>query len=340
MNERVSLVQWIDRVSGHSAALPGRSAPRLLNWVEKNSALLALVVVFVGGALFIPTFLTRLNLSAILYQYAIIGFLALGQLLVILTAGIDLSQGSLVALTSIVTASLMARYGILPAVLGGLVASTLLGVGNGLLVARTRIPPFVVTLGMMGVARGLAQLVSDSKPISIGVESFIDFGRSNLWGFPVSALMWLGAGLLLSIFLNQRRLGRHIYAVGGSEESARLSGVDVSRVKLLVYALSGLLTAIGGVIWTARLSSGSPIGGANYEMESIAAVIVGGGSLFGGVGSVSGTLVGVLLFGVINSILNLVGISPYWQGTIKGALILLAVALSQVRRMSKNSPRG
>ena len=340
MNEHVSLAQWIDRVSGRSAALPGRSAPPLLNWVGKNSALLALVVVFVSGALFIPTFLTRLNLSAILYQYAIIGFLALGQLLVILTAGIDLSQGSLVALTSIVTASLMARYGVLPAVLGGLAASTLLGVGNGLLVARTRIPPFVVTLGMMGVARGLAQLVSDSKPISIGVESFIDFGRSNLWGFPVSALMWLGAGLLLSIFLNQRRLGRHIYAVGGSEESARLSGVDVNRVKLLVYALSGLLTAIGGVIWTARLSSGSPIGGANYEMESIAAVIVGGGSLFGGVGSVSGTLVGVLLFGVINSILNLVGISPYWQGTIKGALILLAVALSQVRRMSKSSPRA
>jgi inositol transport system permease protein len=340
MNERVTLVQWIDRVSGRSAALPERSAPRLLNWVGKNSALLALVVVFASGALFIPTFLTRLNLSAILYQYAIIGFLALGQLLVILTAGIDLSQGSLVALTSIVTASVMARYGVLPAVLGGLAASTLLGVGNGLLVARTRIPPFVVTLGMMGVARGLAQLISDARPISIGVESFIDFGRSNLCGFPVSALLWLGAGLLLSIFLNQRRLGRHIYAVGGSEESARLSGVDVGRVKLLVYALSGLLTAVGGVIWTARLSSGSPIGGMNYEMESIAAVIVGGGSLFGGVGSVSGTLVGVLLFGMINSILNLVGISPYWQGTIKGALILLAVALSQVRRMSKNGVRA
>jgi inositol transport system permease protein len=339
MNGRISLDQWIDRMSGRSATLPGHRAPRLLNWVGKNSALLALMLVFLCGSLFIPTFLTRLNLSAILYQYAIIGFLALGQLLVILTAGIDLSQGSLVALTSIVTASLMARYGVLPAVLGGLAAGTLLGIANGLLVARTRIPPFVVTLGMMGVARGLAQLISDAKPISIEVESFIDFGRSNLWGFPVSALMWLGAGLLLSIFLNQRRLGRHIYAVGGSQESARLSGVDVGRVKLLVYALSGLLTAIGGVIWTARLSSGSPIGGANYEMESIAAVIVGGGSLFGGVGSVSGTLVGVLLFGVINSILNLVGISPYWQGTIKGALILLAVALSQVRRMNKGSAR-
>ncbi len=140
-------------------------------------------------------------------------------------------------------------------------------------------------------------------------------------------------------FLKYRRTGRYIYALGGGEESARLSGVDVKQVKLLVYGLCGLLTAMGGVIWTARLSSGSPIGGVNYELESIAAVIVGGGSLFGGIGTVGGTLVGVLLFGTINSILNLMGISPYWQGTIKGVLILLAVALSQVRRSSSAGTR-
>ena len=312
--------------------LSGVASGKLLSWVEHNSALVALVITFVGGAVFIPTFLTRLNLSAILYQYAIIGFLALGQFLVILTAGIDLSQGSMLALTSIVTASLMQKFGVPAAIAGGLAISTFLGMVNGLLVSRTKIPAFVVTLGMLGVARGLALLVSDSKPISIGVEAFNDFGRSNLWGVPVSALLWLLIGILLTYFLTQRRLGRHIYAVGGSEESARLSGIDVRKVKLVVYALSGLLTAIGGVIWTARLGSGSPIGGNNYEMESIAAVIVGGGSLFGGAGSIYGTLVGTLMFGVINSILNLVGISPYWQGTIKGVLILLAVALSQVRR--------
>ncbi len=317
-----------ERVVSRRAGAPGQ----LIGWVSRNSALVALVITFTTGSLLIPTFLTRLNLSAILYQYSIIGFLALGQFLVILTAGIDLSQGSMLALTSIVTASLMQNYGVPIAVAGGLAASTFLGLVNGLLVSRTKIPAFVVTLGMLGIARGLALLVSDSKPISIGIEPFNDFGRSNLWGVPVIALLWLLAGLLLTYFLTQRRIGRHIYAVGGSEESARLSGVDVRNIKLLVYALSGLLTAIGGVIWTARLGSGSPIGGNNYEMESIAAVIVGGGSLFGGFGSISGTLVGTLLFGIINSILNLVGISPYWQGTIKGALILLAVALSQIRR--------
>jgi ribose/xylose/arabinose/galactoside ABC-type transport system permease subunit len=220
------------------------------------------------------------------------------------------------------------------AVFGGLLAGTLIGVTSGLIVSRTKIPPFVVTLGMLGIARGLALLISNAKPVAIENQAFIEFGTSTVIGIPTSAIIWVAASLLLWYFLKYRRTGRYIYALGGSEESARLSGVDVRSVKLLVYGLCGLLTAIGGVIWTARLSSGSPIGGVNYELESIAAVIVGGGSLFGGIGSVSGTLVGVLLFGTINSILNLLGISPYWQGTIKGVLILLAVALSQVRRPS------
>ncbi|MCL4559175.1 MAG: ABC transporter permease [Chloroflexi bacterium] len=309
------------------------SPARLTAWAGRNTAMVALLIVFLIGSLFVENFLTGLNLSAILYQYAIIGFLALGQLLVILTAGIDLSQGSLVALTSIVTAYMMRSFGITVAVISGLIASALLGFATGFIVSRTRIPAFVVTLGSLGIARGLALLIADAKPISIEIESFVDFGRANLLGIPVSAILWILLGVGLAFFLKNRRIGRHIYAVGGGEESARLSGVDVKNVKLLVYGLSGLLTAIGGIIWTARLSSGSPIGGTNYEMESIAAVMVGGGSLFGGVGSVSGTVVGVLLFGVINSILNLVGISPYWQGTIKGVLILAAVALSQIRRV-------
>jgi ribose/xylose/arabinose/galactoside ABC-type transport system permease subunit len=304
-----------------------------LSWIGNNSALVAFIILFVLGSIFVPNFFSRQNFSAILYQYAIIGFLALGQLLVILTAGIDLSQGSLVAFTSIVVALAMSKYGILPAVLAGLLATTFLGLINGLLVSRTRIPAFVVTLGMMGIARGLALVLSDAKPVSVEIESFVKFGRANIFGIPVSAIILLAFCIGIGYFLKNRKLGRYIYAVGGSEESARLSGIDVKKIKLFVYAASAFLTAIGGVIWTARLSSGSPIGANNYEMESIAAVIVGGGSLFGGVGSVFGTVIGFLLFGTINSILNLVGISPYWQGTIKGILILLAVALSQLRRL-------
>lgn len=313
---------------------PARPLPsnRLLAWASRNSALVALLALILVSSLLVDTFPTRQNFSAILYQYSIIGFLALGQLLVILTSGIDLSQGSVVAFTSIVVAVLMRSNGIGVSVVGGLVCSLMLGVVSGLIVSRTKIPPFVVTLGMLGIARGLALLISDAKPVSVEIESFADFGRANIAGFPVSALLLIVACLLVTVFLNQRKLGRSVYAIGSSEESARLSGVDVKNTKLLMYALSALLTAIGGVIWTARLSSGSPIGANSYELESIAAVIVGGGSLFGGVGSVSGTLVGVLLFGVINSLLNLLGISPYWQGMIKGVLILMAVALGQLRK--------
>lgn len=305
----------------------------VLAWVGQNSALAALIVLFLIGGFFVPNFFSKQNFSAIMYQYAIIGFLALGQLLVILTAGIDLAQGSLVAFTSIIVSLSMSRFGIIPAVLAGVVSTTILGLFSGVLVSRTKIPAFVVTLGMTGVARGLALVFSNAKPISIENEAFVAFGRMNVAGIPVSAILLILCSLGLAYFLRYRRLGRYIFSVGGSEESARLSGINVKKVKLFVFAASAFLTSIGGVIWTARLNSGSPIGAANYEMESIAAVIVGGGNLFGGVGSVSGTLIGILLFGSINSILNLVGISPYWQGTIKGVLILLAVALSQIRRL-------
>ncbi len=316
-----------------AAELPAR----LKTFAGQNSALVALLIVCLASALFVENFASGLNISAILFQYAIIGFLALGQLLVILTAGIDLSQGAQVAMISIITAVLMKSTGMLPAVLGGLAAGVVFGLVNGLLVSRTKIPAFVVTLGMLGVARGLAQLISDSKPVAVSVQPFIDFGRSSLAGIPTSALLWAAASLALAFFLGQRRTGRQIYAVGGSEESSRLSGINVKNIKLVVYGLSGLLSAVGGIIWTARLSSGSPLGGNGYEMESIAAVIVGGGYMFGGIGTVLGTVVGVLLFGVINSVLNLVGISPYWQGTIKGILILAAVALSQFRRVNRGS---
>jgi ribose/xylose/arabinose/galactoside ABC-type transport system permease subunit len=314
----------------------------MARWTAAHTSTAALGAIFAVACLALPNFANMLNLSAIAFQYSIIGFLALGQLLVILTEGIDLSQGSLVALTSVVIATLMTKAGLpmVAAILGGVLASTLLGLVSGLLVSRTRIPAFIVTLGMLGIARGLALLVSDGKPISITHEVFGDLGRSKLWVIPVPLILWLAAASLLHYFLTQRRLGRHIYAVGGSAESARLSGVNVKNIKLFVYVMSGFLTGIAGVLWTSRLSSGSPIGGANYELESIAAVVVGGGSLFGGAGTAGGTVAGVLIFGVINSMLNMAGISPYWQGTIKGVLILAAVALSQLRRTDRTNLKG
>lgn len=309
-------------------AVMGR-AVRLLG---RHSAAVALLAVTAYGALALPTFLTEMNLTAILYQYSVIGLLALGQLLVILTGGIDLSVGALVALTSVVTGLVTESRGLGPGLLAGVLAATGLGVASGLLVARTRMPPFIVTLGMMGVARGLAMQVANARPVPVRNAALTAFGQSTVAHVPVSALIWVLVAVAIHFLLTRRRLGRYAYAVGSSEESARLSGIDVGLVKVVVYGASAVLAALAGVIWTARLGSGSPIGGAGYELESIAAVVVGGGNLFGGEGGVGGTLAGVLIFGVINSILNLSGVSPFWQGVIKGVLVLAAVVLGQARR--------
>jgi len=305
-------------------------------WLAKNSALVALVLLFVLSSLAFPKFMTKLNLNAILKQYSIIGILALGQMLITLTGGIDLSQGSMVAFTAVVTAVLLQTHGVLFSVSCGLLAATGLGLVNGFIISRTKMPPFIVTLGMLGIARGLALLVSDAKPISIENEAFVSIGRGSLLGIPLAAVLWVVTSVFLYLFLTRRKLGRYIYATGGSEESARLSGINIRAVKLFVYSFGAFLTGVGGILWAARLRSGSPIGGVNYELESIAAVLVGGGTLFGGVGSVPGTIAGVLIFGVVNSSLNMAGISPYWQGTLKGIIILLAVVLSQIRRPARN----
>lgn len=303
-----------------------------LQILNKYSAVTALVLIILYGILFVPNFLASTNITAIMFQYSIIGFLALGQLLVIITGGIDLSQGSFVALTSVVLATLMTSLGMLPAVAGAILCCSLLGLVSGIIVSRTNIPPFVATLGMLGIGRGLAKFIANAKPVPISDPVFRLIGRETLFGIPVCFILWIVTCLLLVYFLKFRRLGRYIYAVGSNEESSRLSGIDTKKIKLFVYMMSGMLTSLGAVIWASRLGSGSPIGGMNYEMESIAAVVVGGASLNGGVGSVLGTVAGVLLFGVINSILNLSGISPFWQGAIKGIIILLAVAISQLQR--------
>jgi ribose/xylose/arabinose/galactoside ABC-type transport system permease subunit len=304
---------------------------KILGFINNNSSFFTMIILIVISALIFPKFLTKQNINAILKQYSIIGFLALGQFLVILTGGIDLSQGSMVAFTSIIIAYFLQTNSLVSSVLIAITLTTILGLINGLLVAKTKIPPFIVTLGMLGITRGLALVISDTKPITISSEELILFGKESFLGVPIIFIVWILFGFLMDIFLKNRKLGRYIYATGGSEESARLSGVNVKRIKAAVYTFCAFSTALGGIIWAARLRSGSPIGGVNYELESIATVLVGGGSLFGGIGSVFGTVSGVLTFGVINSSLNMARISPYWQGMLKGIIILITVAISQLR---------
>jgi ribose transport system permease protein len=306
-----------------------------MGFLSKHMAVIVMLLLLVLSSLLVPNFFSEVNLKSILFQYSIIGFLVLGQLCVMLTGGIDLSQGSMLALTSILTAVVYNAAGLAVAVICGILLPVLLGAFNGLLASRTKMPPFIITLGMLSIARALAMMIANAKPVPIKDELFGHLATFTVLYVPLCALLWLATGVILHYVLTQRRFGRYVFSVGSSEASTLLSGVNVVRIKQSVYVLSGFLTAIGGLIWTSRLGSGSPIGGSGYEMEAIASVVIGGGSLMGGVGSVPGAMAGALIFGIINSVLNLIGISPYLQGTLKGVIILLAVVAVQTNKKGK-----
>lgn len=304
-----------------------RSQPQL--------AILLLLIAI--ASLSFDKFISPLNLSALGFQPALIGFLVLGQFLVVLTRGIDLSQGSIVAVAGMAAAVAANQFGAVPGAAAGIAAGILIGAVNGGIVAWTRIPPFVVTLGMMGIARGIALTVTESAPIKLTDKALITIAWTKLLAVPVASWTLLVVSVLLAIFLSRHIFGRHFYAVGGHEEHARLSGVNSRGVKVLAYALSGGFCGIAAVFLTARLGTGHPLSGNAWELESIAAAIIGGAGLLGGTGRVLGVICGVFILGVVDSMINLAGISPYLQGTLKGCIILVAVILS-ARTFSTGAP--
>jgi ribose transport system permease protein len=306
----------------------------------RNTSLVALIFLVIAFSVLVPNFTDSLNLTAIMSQSMVTGFLALGQLLAILTGGIDLSQGSLVALTSIVVSVTMRSFGLASAIFAGIGTGLFIGAVNGFLVSKTKMPAFIVTLGVMGIARGMALMLANAKPVPIDNEYYKILGAGRISWIPISSILLLTASIVIHYFLTHRRSGRYIYAIGSNENNSLLSGINVPRMKLTVYILSSFLCAIGGMIWCSRLVSGSPVGGINYETESIAAVIVGGASLSGGEGSVLGTMAGVFIFQCIASMLNLTGVNPFWQGVFKGILIVGAVILSVFRNQGTKDKKA
>lgn len=301
---------------------------------EWFAPLLALTVLSGALAVYVPAFRTVENFRNIGFQTAVIVLLSVGQTLVIIAGGIDLSVGSVLALVGVVTALLL-RHEITVAMAasGGLLVGVACGAINGLLVTKGRIPPFIATLGMMGVARGLALVLSGAQNIFIPEDSpFLELGTGHLLGLPLPFVIAAIASALTEALLVFTRLGRHIYAVGGNPEAARLSGVPVRRVLLIVFALCGLTAGLGGVVETARLSIGQPTGGQLYELHAIAAAVIGGASLAGGRGSVLGTVLGALLMAVIRNGSDLLNIPYEWQQVILGCLVVTAVLLDQWRR--------
>ncbi len=281
------------------------------------------------------SFMSWGNWVNILRQTSINGILAIGMTYVILTKGIDLSVGSLLAVSGIVAASFVtggAGLGVGVAVLAGLGVGLALGMINGAIVARLGLPSFVVTLGMLSVARGLTFIFNDGMPIAGLSPAFKFIGQGMVAGVPVPVLILAATFLLFWFILKYTTFGRYVYAVGGNEKSARTSGIKTRWVTFSVYAISGLLSALAGIILAARTTSALPQAGVAYELDAIAAVVIGGTSLSGGVGTLTGTLVGALIIGVINNGLDLLGVSSYYQQVIKGVIIVAAVLLDASRK--------
>jgi ribose transport system permease protein len=280
-----------------------------------------------------PAFLTLRNLLNIVQQTSIYGIMAVGMTFVILTAGIDLSVGSILALAGVFCASFEHRGWPLWQVVGAtLVIGSGAGLVNGLMITKGRITPFVVTLGMMSVARGLAHIYTGGQPISGFGSAFRFLGSGSVLGIPVPVVIFLATVLLAAGVLRHMRLGRYVYALGGNEEAARLSGIAVDYYKTAAYVISGLTCGISAAVLTARLNAGESIAGQGAELDVIAAVVIGGTSLMGGRGGVLGTLLGALLIGTINNGMNLLSISSYNQLVVKGVIIVVAVLLDRVRQ--------
>ena len=322
---------------------------------NRRAALLRTVALVVGLTVLLTVlnaathgdFLRPGNMINVLRQIAVNAILATGQTFVIITAGIDLSVGSLIALTGVLMAGVMFGHpdvavGFALALLIGIGAGGLAGLVNGLPVVRFGLPPFITTLAMLEIARGLAFLYTKGQPIEIDNPAFNFIGGGfvfpglgrlfNIPGVPMPVIVMLVVVLAGSFLLTQTRFGRYVYAIGGNEEAARLSGVNVFGVKLMVYVISGALAGLASLLLAARLNSGIPQSGQGYELQSIAAVVVGGTSLMGGRGSIGGTFVGALLIGVLYNIMNLLNVQSYAQEVVLGAVILIAVLLDQLRK--------
>lgn len=302
--------------------------------LQRFGIVLALVLIGVFLSFKTNTFLTSPNLINVARQISINGMLAVGVTFVLLTGGVDLSLGSVVALAGVIAAGFAhpGDYPVIVPILMGILAGAGCGAVNGVIVTRGGVAPFIVTLGMMTIARGLALIVSGGKPVS-NMSPELTRIAGDIGGFPIPVLILAGVALFSWLFLSNARLGRYIYAVGGNENASRAAGINVHRVKTFAYTVCGALAGLAGVVLAARTTTGQPNAGVAYELDAIAAVVIGGTSLSGGIGGVGGTLLGALLMGVITNGLDLMNVSSYYQQVVKGVIIVGAVWLD--RRQKK-----
>ncbi len=294
---------------------------------------ISLALLFVVLSIASPYFLTATNLSSVIRQTAVINIMALGMTLVIVSGGIDLSVGSILAFSGVIGTMTMVGTGSVPlGIAAGIGCGTLWGCANGLMISTMRIPPFIVTLGTLGIVRGLTLVISGGLPV-VGLPKEHGFiGEGTIGPAPFVLVVLVVCAVLTHFALHGTKLGRYTYAIGSNEAAAVYAGIPVARYKVAIYAICGLLTGLAGMIETSRLMTGQPTAGVSYELQVIAAVVIGGGSLTGGAGTVIGTLIGAFIMGLLSNGSDLLGVNPYWQQVIIGAIIILAVALDEARK--------
>jgi ribose/xylose/arabinose/galactoside ABC-type transport system permease subunit len=311
---------------------------RLFRARETGIAVVVIAMV-VYLSLATDTFFTSSNLQVVSRQISLNAVIAMGMTLVILIGGIDLSVGSVVAITSVMLGLTMVRWNmpIWVAIVAGILMGVLIGFINGALVVRTKVPPFIITLGMMGLARGAALVITKGSSISGFPDQYLPIGQGFIFNsIPVPVVIALVLALVIHFILSRTTFGRRIYLLGSNEEAALLSGININRMKILIFTICSALAAAEAVIETSRMSTGQPASGTGYELTAIGSVIIGGASMNGGEGTVLGTILGAILLGLITNGLILLGISAYWQQVFSGTIIILAVALDTWRRSQKN----
>jgi len=340
--------------AGSSKGMQGRASLRLI--LLRLRAYVALVLLVVLFSITAPSFLTTRNLVIVAEQVAVFAILGVGETFVILAAGIDLSVGSLTGLAAMLAGALLSQGLRVPGLhvalffnvwIVGLITlfvGAMVGVLNGFFITRLRVTPFIQTLGMLYVARGAAELISNGATYgdltgraSLGNTGFLALGTARFLDLPVSVWIMALVAVLAALLAGRTVFGRQVYAVGGNEPAAQLSGVRVDRVKVLTYAISGMCAALAGLIIASRLGAANPAPGPTYELNAIAVVVLGGTSLFGGVGTVGGSIIGAFVLGVLWNGMVLLGVSDFWQTVITGAVIILAVVIDQLQRRAERA---
>lgn len=300
-------------------------------FLADHSTIVVFIVMLIAAAVLSDKFYSADNITNVLRQSVPLGLISLGMLYVILTGGIDLSVGSIMALVSVVVALMIPSVGLWMAIIVGVLTATLVGCVGGGLVAYFKIAPFIATLAMMTVARGLSMIVSKGQPVFIDDMSFVNFGSGYFMGLPLPVYVFIVFGILAHFVYKKTSFGRLVISIGSNETATRFAGIRVEQFKFAVYAISGMACGVAGVIAATRTGVGSPVLGLGFELDAIAAVVVGGASLAGGRGNVVNTVIGVLILCVISNLMNLMNISGYHQQVVKGVIIILAVVLESFK---------